>query len=586
VPNTPSDLCLVKVYDPTDGNPSDVSDAVFEILPPDLPSASITVMDPNGGENIYAGSVYEVQWQATNFSDLVNIDLSVDNGQTWSTIATDQAATGTYSWNVPGVTTSTALIRVYDKTDQVPSDTSDNVFTILPPQQPSGDELIVTYPNGGEELIAGRTYKLQWDSDGYTGEVNVSVSVDSGATWTELADNQPDSGSFAWQVSMISTSKGLVKVADAVDGDPMDISDAPFSIIPQPPVEEDYALSFDGMDDFVEIPNDPSLNISENFTIEFWIKTDNPQQAWTRVLEKGSWDQYYIGFYNNHGRMHGALRTKDGENDTKMTIPVGPAYTRMVANEWYHVAATYDGQFAKIYINGILESTKEAEVQPREVTGELILGAVKRLNGYEYHMDAVIDEMRFWNQARSVDDIVDEMYTELTGTESNLAAYYSFNEGSGQMLNDLSANGNHGRLGMTTLADGSDPTWVPSDRPTTPAPERAGEQLAKDASGFDTQGMPEEFGLMQNYPNPFNAGTTISFNIPDSEYGDQTIRLMIFDLQGRVIKTLTQGSYQPGRHQVYWDGSTDDGEMAASGVYFYRLIAGDYSVSKRMVMLK
>ena len=97
--------------------------------------------------------------------------------------------------------------------------------------------------------------------------------------------------------------------------------------------------------------------------------------------------------------------------------------------------------------------------------------------------------------------------------------------------------------------------------------------------------LPTEFDLQQNFPNPFNGATMIPFTIPENENA-VNVFVDIFDLQGRAIKILVNSTYNPGFHQVSWDGTTDSGNMAASGIYFYRIKAGQYQATKRMLYLK
>jgi len=94
--------------------------------------------------------------------------------------------------------------------------------------------------------------------------------------------------------------------------------------------------------------------------------------------------------------------------------------------------------------------------------------------------------------------------------------------------------------------------------------------------------LPEIFSLGQNYPNPFNPTTTISFSIAKS--GNATLR--IFNSQGQAVRTLTNEFLSPGQYQVSWDGSDDLGRQLSSGVYLYRLQAGDFSQLKRMVFVR
>jgi len=97
--------------------------------------------------------------------------------------------------------------------------------------------------------------------------------------------------------------------------------------------------------------------------------------------------------------------------------------------------------------------------------------------------------------------------------------------------------------------------------------------------------LPKAFSLSQNIPNPFNPSTTISYCIPEGKMVDVTLR--IYNVRGQLIKSLVDVPRQyPGEYHVFWDGRTAIGETVASGVYFYRLQAGDYVKTRKMVILK
>ena len=93
---------------------------------------------------------------------------------------------------------------------------------------------------------------------------------------------------------------------------------------------------------------------------------------------------------------------------------------------------------------------------------------------------------------------------------------------------------------------------------------------------------PAAFRLLPNFPNPFNPSTRIRFEVPRSIHA----RLGIFDVQGRLVQWLVDGPVGAGLHEVSWHGRDKSGVALASGVYFYRLEAGQHSASGRMVLLK
>jgi subtilisin family serine protease len=101
--------------------------------------------------------------------------------------------------------------------------------------------------------------------------------------------------------------------------------------------------------------------------------------------------------------------------------------------------------------------------------------------------------------------------------------------------------------------------------------------------------LPQQFRLEQNYPNPFNPSTIITFHLPE----EAKVNLVIYDVMGRIARSLAANSfYQPGIHQVNWDGRNDVGNALASGVYFYRLTAvpvsggNSYSQSRKLVFIQ
>ncbi len=102
------------------------------------------------------------------------------------------------------------------------------------------------------------------------------------------------------------------------------------------------------------------------------------------------------------------------------------------------------------------------------------------------------------------------------------------------------------------------------------------------ATGIDPDTTPTRFELYANHPNPFNPSTMIAYDLPKTS----RVRLVIYDVSGREIRELVNGTEPPGRRMVEWDGRNASGETVASGVYFYRLIAEDFVRTMKMVFLK
>jgi hypothetical protein len=94
--------------------------------------------------------------------------------------------------------------------------------------------------------------------------------------------------------------------------------------------------------------------------------------------------------------------------------------------------------------------------------------------------------------------------------------------------------------------------------------------------------LPTAFSLQQNYPNPFNPSTVIRFQLPVVSQ----VRLHIYNLKGQLVRTLVNEQKPAGRHQVVWDGRNDVGARVPSGVYLYRIEAGDFHATRRLALVK
>jgi hypothetical protein len=100
--------------------------------------------------------------------------------------------------------------------------------------------------------------------------------------------------------------------------------------------------------------------------------------------------------------------------------------------------------------------------------------------------------------------------------------------------------------------------------------------------------------LIGNFPNPFNPSTTISFAVETPLMA--SVLIEVFDMRGRLVRTLLDGSLEQGqalqlrlgagRHSVVWDGRDDKGNPVSSGIYLYRMVAGEYQSIRRMILLK
>ena len=98
----------------------------------------------------------------------------------------------------------------------------------------------------------------------------------------------------------------------------------------------------------------------------------------------------------------------------------------------------------------------------------------------------------------------------------------------------------------------------------------------------DESNIPLLFTLHNNYPNPFNPVTTISFDLPEENYTE----VAIYNMMGQKVRTLHTGNMNAGRHHISFDGVNDQNQQLGSGVYFYRVVAGEFQATKKMMLVK
>ena len=102
------------------------------------------------------------------------------------------------------------------------------------------------------------------------------------------------------------------------------------------------------------------------------------------------------------------------------------------------------------------------------------------------------------------------------------------------------------------------------------------------AFGKITANLPTQFALEQNYPNPFNPTTEIRYALPQRS----DVQLVIFNALGQQIRTLVSRTQDAGFHEIMWDGKDSNGQSVASGIYLYRIAAGNFSAVCKMILMK
>jgi hypothetical protein len=181
------------------------------------------VTSPLGDEKWEIGSIQTITWTSAGFTGPVNILLSRNGGSSWFTISSSTANDGSQTWTVTGPSTSSARIKIVSVSKSTVFGISQVNHSIVP-------RIKVNVPNGGENWMIGSGNTITWQSTGLTGNVNIELSRDGGATWTALYSSTPNDGRQAWKVAGPETNQARIRIVSSSSPDFFDASDADFTI--------------------------------------------------------------------------------------------------------------------------------------------------------------------------------------------------------------------------------------------------------------------------------------------------------------------------------------------------------------------
>ncbi len=336
--------------------------------------------------------------------------------------------------------------------------------------------------------------------------------------------------------------------------------------------------AFQTMDDLLNCGNDTTLNITKNITVEAWVKADaaQPVGRYGRIVDKYLYTDktgYDLVLTPSNVIRFEFWGTDGAQYFCDGNTPINDEI-------WHHVAATFDGDTIKVYLDAILDNelnTGKASIKPS--SNNFTIGS--NFDGVSWQpVYAAIDEVRLWNIARSQSQLKAAMNDTLppayySSLDSGLVGYWRFDVFEDLVINndgvddirDFSYYHNHGD------SEG-DPKLVSS-----------GALVSVDNNESE---VPQHYLLYQNYPNPFNPTTTIRYSIPSLNAGHSTFRngralvqLKIYDMLGRNVITLINQERLPGNYEIEFDASG-----LPSGVYFYSIRINEFMNTKKLMLLK
>jgi len=186
------------------------------------------------------------------------------------------------------------------------------------------------------------------------------------------------------------------------------------------------ALNFDGLNDRVDCGNASAVQLSgTTITLEAWVKPSSfgPNVWSNNIIDKESWTPQngYMLRCGSNGKVNFNLGVSNSWNELTSSVAL------LTVNTWTHVAATYDGSYMRIYINGVCTDSIAKTISfSNASSNNLVIGDNSQMGR---NFAGLIDEVRIWNVARTKVEIQAGMNTEFCGGAAGLRAYYKFNQG-------------------------------------------------------------------------------------------------------------------------------------------------------------
>jgi hypothetical protein len=232
------------------------------------------------------------------------------------------------------------------------------------------------------------------------------------------------------------------------------------------------AMTFDGADDILNVPDQASLSGMAQLTIEAWFKC-NPNGGATQALISKSKSIGGVGGQRSYAMQVSAIGQinfflYNSANQTLTFTSASP--TSLADGSWHHAAARVGNGTWAIFVDGTQSNAGSLTLAVNSSTLPLRLGSSLSSDGVTPNnfLNGSIEEVRIWNVARTQSEIQSTMNVGVNGVEPGLVGYWRFDEGSGQtVFNSAVATGSalDGTLGANALPGTDDPTWLPSSAP-------------------------------------------------------------------------------------------------------------------------
>lgn len=408
----------------------------------------------------------------------------------------------------------------------------------------SASSISVISPNGGEEWTKGTEQEIKWASSNVD-NVSIEYSTDNGNSWSTVATTAASTGSYTWMLPDVDTDDALIKISDVDDPDVYDVSNSTFKI--DIPVSGAYRPLI------VVLGSSTSAGSGASVQDSAWVwRYENHIQAkdnnaYVVNLAVGGYNSYNI-MPSDFSPPTGRPSSNEEHNITKaLTYDPSAIIINLPSND---ATSGYTIEEQIFNMKTVTDLAAAADVpvwvtttQPRN------LSESGRANLIEMR-DSIL--AMFGEKAINIFDPL----AETDGTVNS-----EFDSGDGTHVNDAGHKIIFDKVVESQL-------W---------------EAITVTIGIDDETGMiPSDFELKNNYPNPFNPSTNVEFSIPVSSVVD----LRVYDITGREVSVLVNGSYSAGNHTVTWDATG-----FATGMYVYQMTARSsnnqtFTQTRKMMLIK
>ncbi len=526
---------------------------------------------PQPGGTIFSGTG-ELKWSRTIVPDSVTTHLfySKNNGKNWTKFFTTTGNDSVVQWNTLPLSDGTRYrLKIISASDTLFGSVISEPFTVNNPGNGAPDVEIAGLSNG--DTISG-TYNLQWyagDADGDALNITIHISHDGGTSWNQLVSSIVNSGNYLFNTRFIANGNNVRFRITADDGTVSSQTVSPIVILHNKriPLLNASFQHLTGTSDaiFAAVGMSADSLRDANYTITF--------------SESEGIKRYSVVDRNNHPVVTNATEL-DGTTE-------GPLFNgfRLLIQDFPTPIVNVD---ASRWITGT--SPLLTEIKLIDIVTDTGTVAAKPFPA-DY-------EIRVHNTVR---DTTLSMFGAI-GQPVNFQVWNTtLNRPTKVIFVELDGNGSLSRndeLYFVEFDSLKNPTvtWhVQFVGNETDVPPVSGDKyfvkIMKPLTVFDTYqfifypalsvdhgtASPDQYSLAHNFPNPFNPSTAIRFSIPHRS----VVTLTVTDILGRTVQTLLNKSLDAGVHTVDWNASA-----VASGIYFYRLTAGIFSETKKMLLTK